>query len=177
MLLIVLISLLLAVTIAMLVFLAIGLYFAYIGSFKDAPYVASKPERIQQMVQMAALQPGNKVIDLGSGDGSILLAAASRGAYAIGVEVNPFLVRYSRLRARRRGLQNFIAVNRGNFFDQSFSDIDVVFIYLLPETLAQLEPKLQRELPYGAKVVTNTYTFPHWKPIQRHNGTFLYIKR
>ncbi len=136
--------------------------------------MASRPQQIAAMIDMANIKEGMRVADLGSGDGSILIAAAQRGAIATGVEMNPFLVPYSRWRARRACVQDRITFVRGNIKDCPIGDMDVVFLYLLPSFLAKISTKLSSELKPGARVISNGFPIPNWTPVFSRDGIFLY---
>lgn len=155
-------------------FITLEIYVGIIGRLKGAPFVASRPRQIAGMIDLADIKEGMRVVDLGSGDGSILIAAAQRGAIATGVEMNPFLVPYSRWRARRAGLQDRITFVRGNIKDCPIGDMDVVFLYLLPSLLAKINAKLSSELKPGARVISNGFPIANWTPILCKDGIFLY---
>jgi hypothetical protein len=114
--------------------------------------------------------------DLGSGNGKIVIEFAKRGAEAHGFEINLILVWISRMRIRKLGLQKKAFIHWKNFFKQDFSDFDIItsfqIIYLMPG----LENKLKKELRKGAKVISNTWKFPHWKPKKRLGDVYLYVK-
>lgn len=165
-----------AVILAMfsVLFITLEIYVGIIGRIKGAPFVRSRPERIATMIDLANLKEGMRTVDLGSGDGSILIAAAQRGAVAFGVEMNPFLVPYSRWRARRAGVQNRTTFVMGNIEDCPIHDMDVVFLYLLPSLLKKISVKLSSELKPGACVISNGFPLPGWTPVIEKNGVFLY---
>ncbi len=147
-----------------------------IGQLKGAPFVPSKPKRIAAMIELAGIKKGDRVCDLGSGNGAVLFAAARRGATGVGVEFNPFLVWFSRLRARWMGLGGKISFVRQNFRTYPLSDVDVVFLYLWPSTMASLREKLMRELKPGARVVSNAFAIPDWASIAERDSVLLYRK-
>lgn len=155
-------------------FITLEIYVGIIGRIKGAPFVASKPERIATMIDLANIKEGTRVVDLGSGDGSILIAAARRGAIGAGIEMNPFLVPYSRWRARRAGLENRIIFIRGNIKNYPIYDMDVVFLYLLPSFLRKISIKLSSELKPGTRVISNGFPISDWMPIAKKDGVFLY---
>jgi hypothetical protein len=129
--------------------------------WKGAPWVPSRGRIVTKMLTMADVQPGELVYDLGSGDGRIVVVAASRfGARAVGVEIDPLRYVLSRLIIALLGLRGQSRVVYGDMFSQDLSQADVVTCYLLQETNRQLEGKLIRELRPGARVVSNTFTFP-----------------
>ncbi len=125
-------------------------------------------------MELGKIKEGTRVADLGSGDGAIIIEAARRGAVAVGIEFNPFLVRYSRWRAKHRKLSSRITIIQGDFMEHSLGDTDVVFLYLLPKTLIKMSEKLRVELPHDARVVSNTFALPGWSPTKEKNGVFLY---
>lgn len=152
------------------------IYFVFIGHWKGAPFVKSSKERIKTMLELAAPKPGMRVIDLGSGDGALLLEAARQGAIGIGLEINPFLVWYSRFRVRRAGLQYMITILHQDFRAYLLKDADVILCYLLPQTLEKLKQKLSNELKSGARIVSNDFPIQGWPAILERSGIYLYQK-
>lgn len=150
------------------------IYSIFIGEFKDAPYVPSKNEKAALMLNLAEIKAGETVIDLGSGNGILLMEAARKGARAVGVEINPFLVWWSRWRARRAGLKDKMRIVCADLNNHSLGEADVVFLYLWQKTNDKLRPKLERELKPGARVVSNTFPIPGWSPIKEEGQVYLY---
>jgi predicted RNA methylase len=108
--------------------------------------------------QLAKLKSSDVIYDLGSGDGTALITAARMvGARGVGVEIDPFRVFVSRLRARLNGVSRKIKIVRKNFFAVDVSEATVVFMYLIPKALNHLKPKLLKELKPGTKIVTFVY--------------------
>ena len=161
-------------TLFAITFLILEIYVGIIGNLKGAPFVPSKPSPIKTMVELAGVTLGTRVVDLGSGDGSILIEAARNGAVATGIEMNPFLIPYSRWRVKRAGMQDCVTVIRGNISDFPIQDMQVVFVYLLPKFLAKLKPRFASELKPGTRIVSNAFPIPGWTPVQKQNGVFLY---
>lgn len=157
-------------------FLLLEIYFIVIGHIKGAPFVKSGKKKIAIMFELAKIQPGEKITDLGSGDGALLIEAARQGAHAFGAEINPFLVWYSRWRAKRTGLQQHITIARQDFFTYPLHDIDVAFCYLLPETVDALKEKFSRELKPDARIVSNAFPVKDWTPLATKEGVYLYKK-
>jgi SAM-dependent methyltransferase len=147
-----------------------------------APYVVSPQEIVDRMLELADLKPGEKLYDLGSGDGRILITAVVRfKAKAVGVEISDDLVSSTNARIRRLGLDNDAQVIHGNFLDTDLSAADVVTLYLATDANELLRPNLERYLRRGARVVSHEYAVPGWKPKlvdkdpERHGHTvFLY---
>lgn len=168
----------LAVTVFIaVVFCIAGGFFIIHGFFADAPFVPSSRKKRHAMLELARIQTGETVIDAGSGDGSLLIASAERGARAIGIESNPLLVLYSRIRALPAGELRNITIIRGNLFLYPFHTADVLFLYLFPKTIEKLKEKLEKELKPGCRIVSNTFPIPGWTPEKEQGNVFLYIKR
>lgn len=139
----------------------------------DAPYVPTKLEVVEKILKLIINKKnfkkpllGKKFYELGSGDGRIVMEAASLGAYAVGIEQSMIRVLYSKLTAWKKGLKNAHFVH-GNVFKQNYSDSDIIFIYLLPKGVAKLEPKLKQEIKKGCVVITQTFHFKNWKPYKK----------
>lgn len=142
-----------------------------------APYVPSSDERVRMMLRMSRLQPGERVVDLGSGDGRLVISAAALGATAIGYEVNPFLTLRARAIAWKAGLAKRVDFHNETFLRAPLGDYDVIFCYLLPSLMAKVEAKLERELKPGARVVVNAFPLPSWKPVATRDHVYVYEKR
>lgn len=160
-----------------ILFLVFIIFATVVSHYQGAPYVPSSKEKIAVMLRMAGIKPGDRVVDFGSGDGTLVIEAARRGAYAVGIEINPFLVFWSRFRIRRLGLSENARIVSGDFRIYPIRDADVVFLYLWPETLVKLQHKLASELKLGVRIVSNAFRFPDWKPKKEENGVFLYCKK
>jgi protein-L-isoaspartate O-methyltransferase len=130
-----------------------------------APYVVSPQEIVDRMLELADLRPGEKLYDLGSGDGRILVTAVVRfKAKAVGVEISDDLVASTNDRIHRLGLDNDARVIHGNFLDTDLSPADVVTLYLATDANELLRPNLEKYLRNGARVVSHDYRVPGWKP-------------
>jgi SAM-dependent methyltransferase len=116
------------------------------------------------MLDMAQVRPGDVVFDLGSGDGRAVIAAAKRGAEAVGVEYDPELVALSRRRAEREGLSSEEArFIQDDIFETDFSRATVVTLYLLSELNLRLRPVLL-DMPPGTRVVSHIFKMGEWEP-------------
>jgi len=133
---------------------------------KLAPYVASPVRVVELMLDMAKVKPGETVIDLGCGDGRILVAAAGKyKAKAVGVEISPKLVAEAKARIAKQGLTAEQAqVIQGDLLQADLTSADVVTIYLATEVNTQLRPRLEKYLKPGARVVSHDFPVPGWKP-------------
>jgi hypothetical protein len=142
-----------------------------------APWLAAPLRTVKKMLQVAGVQPGQKVVDLGSGDGRIVIAAALWfKAEAVGVEIDPIRCWMSNTLIRLLGLRDRAHVHRGDLFQFDLSDADVVTLYLWPSTNQRLRSRLLKQLRPGAKVVSYKFSFYGWTPIatdDRHPSDIL----
>ncbi len=173
--LVIILLILLGVILLTLVFILIAflnLLFPLI--FWGAIYVPSKKEKINKIIEFAEVKPGEKAVDLGSGDGRLVIALAKAGAEAYGYEVNPILVRKSKINIRRAGLENKAFINWGSFWQADLSEFDIIIIYGMKHVMGRLEKKLRKELKKDARIVSNTFKFPTWSPKKKDNNIYLY---
>jgi protein-L-isoaspartate O-methyltransferase len=130
-----------------------------------APFITTPPEVVARMLRLADTAPRDFVIDLGSGDGRIVIAAArDHGASGLGVELEPALVEQARENARRAGVAHQARFEAGDALQTDLSRATVVTIYLLPSLLEALQPRLLAQLQPGARVVTHAFAFKGWPP-------------
>lgn len=136
-----------------------------LGKELDVPYVPTPQAVVDRMLELARVRPGETVIDLGSGDGRIMIDAASKfGARGFGVEIDPRLVQRSTAAAQRAGVADRITFRQQDLFKTDFHDADVLTIYLLPDVNLALRPKILSELKPGARVVSHDYGMGGWRP-------------
>lgn len=132
-----------------------------------APYVQTVQDDVERMLDLAEAGPGDYLIDLGSGDGRIVITAAARGALGLGVELDGDLVALARRRARSTGLDERAAFAEGDIFAADLSRATIVTLYLMPEINLRLRPKLLAELRPGTRVISNSFDMGDW-PADRH---------
>ncbi|MFN7427496.1 MAG: SAM-dependent methyltransferase [bacterium] len=129
-----------------------------------APYVPTPWPVVRAMLELARVGDTDFVVDLGSGDGRVVIEAArSRGARGLGVEIEPDLVRSSNDEARQLGLSARVAFERRDLFETDLSQATVVTLYLLPRLLMELQPRLARLRP-GTRIVSHDFRLGDWKP-------------
>lgn len=135
------------------------------GPINAGPYVPSPDGVVSEMLDMAKVGPEDFLIDMGSGDGRIVLTAAKlRGARGLGIEIQPDLVALSQEAARRQGIADRVSFVRQDLFRTDVSKATVVTLYLLPDTVNMLAPKLQGELRPGTRVLSHDYPLAGWLP-------------
>ena len=131
---------------------------------KDSGYIPTPATLVERMLVMARVGPDDLLVDLGSGDGRIPLLAARRfGARALGIELIPELVAYSRREAERLGLGERVRFVQGDIFATDFSQATVVALYLPPSVNLRLRPLILAMKP-GTRVVSHNFGFGDWKP-------------
>lgn len=130
-----------------------------------APFITTPPEVVARMLALADTGPQDYVVDLGSGDGRIVIAAArDHGARGLGIELDARLVQQARDNAQRAGVAALARFEAADALHADLSQASVVTIYLLPFLLDQLQPRLLDQLRPGARVVTHAFAFKGWKP-------------
>jgi hypothetical protein len=131
---------------------------------EDVPFVVTPDNVTLEMLKLAQVGPKDHVIDLGSGDGRIVIVAAKRfGASGLGVEIVPDLVKKSRENALNAGVSDRAQFREQDLFETDLSKATVVTLYLLPEVNLQLRPKLQK-LRKGTRIVSHDWDMGDWKP-------------
>lgn len=137
-------------------------------AFTSVPWVRTPRWKTKRMLALAGLRPGERMLDVGSGDGSTVIdAARDFGATGHGVEMQWSLYWFSMLRARFLGLSKKATFTRGSMYKVDLPDADVVFSYLFPELNAKLEPILKKRYPAGTRVVSRTFSFPSLREVGR----------
>ncbi len=132
---------------------------------KLAPYYPTPDSIVVKMLDLGGLKPGEKMFDLGSGDGRIVIAAAQKfHAEAVGVELDKDLCRQSLERIRKLGLEKTAQIVNGDILKQDYSSADLVTVYLLPNPHDKVQPLLERQLRKGARVVAHDFEFRGWTP-------------
>lgn len=150
------------------------------GPELDVPYKSTRRDVVALMLEMGEVKPGDTVIDLGTGDGRILIAAAKeRGAKGLGVDLDPVLINKARDSAQDAGVADRVRFEAADLFDTDLRSADVVTMYLLPEVNLRLRPKLFEQLKPGTRVVSHAFDMGDWKPEakRRAGGATVYMWR
>lgn len=130
----------------------------------DAPQVATDLEVVDAMLGLAEIRPDDFVIDLGSGDGRILIAAArSHGARGLGVDIDPARVREAGANARAAGVTGLVRFRREDLFRTPLGEADVVTLYLTQAVNLRLRPRILAEMRPGARVVSHDFDMGAWR--------------
>jgi protein-L-isoaspartate O-methyltransferase len=150
--------------------LACGAAAAQGDAEKLAPYYPTPATVVEKMLQLGGLKAGEKMFDLGSGDGRIVIMAAQKfHAEAVGVEIDKDLWKLSMDKIRKLGLEKTARIVNGDLLKQNYSSADLVTVYLLPGFIDKVQPLLDRQLKKGARVVSHDFEFSNWTPEKSQN--------
>jgi len=154
---------------------ALLFFYMTLAFITGAPYVPSTTTVSEIMIKLAHIKKGETVYDLGSGDGRLLFLASRLGATAVGLEINPYLVLLSNIKAFFSPQRKTVRTYWKNFWRADFRKADVVFVYLLPWRMKQLETKLLEEMKPGSRVVSNSFIFPNIPCTKKDEAHHVYL--
>ncbi len=143
---------------------ALPLLTAFAEPEYDVPYVPTPPALVEKMLDLAQVTAADFLIDLGCGDGRIALAAARRGARALGVDIDPLRIQEAVAAARFAQMESRVAFRRQDLFRTPIYEANVIALYLLPAINLALRPRLLTELRPGSRVVSHAFTMGDWHP-------------
>ena len=134
------------------------------GKELDTPFVTTPQNVVDAMLDLARMQRGDRLLDLGSGDGRIVITAAKRfGVPGMGVDIDPRLVQMARANAVREGVAAMTRFEVQDLFDTDLTQATVITLYLLPDVNEMLKPRLQKLKP-GTRIVSHDWGMRDWKP-------------
>jgi SAM-dependent methyltransferase len=148
----------------LLAFSALPLLTGFAEPDYDVPYVPTPPELVEKMLDLAGVTASDYLIDLGCGDGRIALAAARRGARALGVDIDPNRIQEAVDAARFAQMESRVAFRRQDLFRTPIYEASVIALYLLPRINLALRPRLLTELRPGSRVVSHAFNMGDWEP-------------
>ncbi len=132
---------------------------------KLAPYYPTPETIVARMLKLGDLKPGERMFDLGSGDGRIPIMAAQKfQAIATGVEYDADLYKQSSEKIKKLGLEKRAKIIHGDIFKQDYSSADLITVYLLPSSNDKVRPLLEKQLKKGTRIVSHDFEFSDWKP-------------
>jgi predicted RNA methylase len=155
----------------LLILFLITLAFAIAGPM-GAPYVPILKHQSDAFFVLADMSRGQTIIDLGAGDGRLLRAAAARGMYGVGYEINPIMVVVSRIVCWRYRAQ--IKLHLANLWQVTLPDADVIYVFLMPKHMTKLRELLDRQVKRPTKVITYAFEIPGLTPTRHNTNTYVY---
>ena len=145
----------------------------------DVVFVPTPNEVIEKMLELAKVTPKDVVYDLGCGDGRIVIAAAKKGARAVGIDIDPQRIKEANANAKAEKVTGRVRFVENDLFESDISEATVVTLYLLNRLNEKLKPKLMKELKPGTRVVSHAFDMSDWAPKQKTSvgGTTVYLWR
>jgi hypothetical protein len=144
----------------------LALVSCYLPTLWGAPWAPTSLSTVDRMLRLADLGPGQTVVDLGAGDGRVVIRAARQfGAYALGVEIDPLRCAIANAIIWMLGQHDRARVVWGDMFAHDLSQADVVTLYLLPGTNQRIQSYLCKSLRPGTRVVSHAFSVPEWTPV------------
>jgi SAM-dependent methyltransferase len=145
----------------------------------DVIFVPTPDDVIQKMLELAKVTPKDVVYDLGCGDGRIVVAAAKKGARAVGIDIDPQRIKEANARAKSENVAGKARFIESDLFESDIGEATVVTLYLLPRLNEKLKPKLLKELKPGTRIVSHAFDMGDWKPEQtaKVGNTTVYLWR
>lgn len=150
--------------------------FAFSPVFLGVPFMPTHRRQAIKMMDLSGIKPGMNVVDLGSGSGRLLFLAAERGANAVGYELNPFLVLWTRLMILLKGKSGQVKVFYRSIYKADISKADIIFLFLYPAHMKKLEAKIFSESKPEVKILCYVFKFQNYHPIAREEGVYVYKK-
>jgi hypothetical protein len=143
-----------------------------IGAILGAPYLPILHRDSERLLKLAGLKPGQTLVDLGSGDGRLLRAAAARGIKCIGYEINPYLVLISRLICWR--YRHLVTIHTADLWQTKLPPADVIYIFGLERYMQRFAAKFATEITKPTKVVSYIFEIPGRQAIHQTANTYVY---
>ena len=134
------------------------------SAFKGAPYVPTSRKQIERILENAHLKKNSNFVELGSGDGRLIrYAVKNYGLWGVGVEINPLLVWWARFLAKREGIANKVSFRHTNIINYSLRQADYLYLFLMPELIEKIVPKLKQELKKGVIILSHGFKLPGYE--------------
>lgn len=158
-------------TLIIIILLLVLFCFSFVVLF-GAPYVPTLTKQVKVSLDMLDLSPGETMLELGCGDGKVLIAAAKRGWKVVGYELNPILAAVAYARTRRYGGR--VRIVCGDFWRKDWPEAQGIFGFILPKYMTKLHTKVIQEYSNPVKVVSFAFTIPDVQPAKVKDGVYLY---
>lgn len=143
--------------------------------FFGAPFEPMPKSQIKKLIKFGNIKKTDRVVDLGSGKGDVIIELAKKGINVVGYEINPFLVAYTKFKIKKEKLKN-AKVEWSNFWNKNLGNFDVIVLFQIGYIMGKLEKKLKNELKKNARVISYYWKFPKWKYIKKSGKLYLYKK-
>ena len=143
-----------------------------LGALLGAPYLPILAQEREELLDLAALKPGQTILDLGCGDGTLLRAAARRGVRAIGYEINPLLFLLAWLLCLPQRQQ--ISVRFGDFWRANWPPSDIIYVFLIERYMLKLDRELNSRLSKSTKVVSYVFAIPGRQAVRSNKNAWVY---
>lgn len=138
-------------------------------------YVPTPQDILKRMLYLACINTRDVVVDMGSGDGRVVIAAAREGAKrSIGYEIHPGLARLSKWNIKRAGVEDRACIFNQSMWHADISNASVVFLYQIPYAMGRMKKLLESQLAPGSRVVSHAFEIPDWEPDTTDGNVFLY---
>lgn len=151
--------------------LAVIVCFSFV-LLSGAPYLPTMTPQVQAALSLADLRPGDTLLELGCGDGKVVLAAARQGIRVVGYELNPLLAAVAWLRTRRQ--RRLVRIVWGDFWRAEWPPADALFVFLLPRYMARLDHRVTASAAKPVKLVSFAFKIPGRRIDREREGVFLY---
>ena len=162
-----------------LLIIALLLYIIYVLMYSmilGAPYAATQERKMNMMLDLLKLTTKDNFVDLGSGDGRFVIAAAKKGIKSYGYEMNPILVLISRNKIKNEKLSSKAKIYWKSYWNVNLSEYSAVAVFGIKHIMPSLGKKLKKELKEGSRVVSNHFKFPSWDESEKKENLYLYRK-
>lgn len=150
-------------------FCGLVLYYLYQGAI----FLPTHPKTVTKIVELANIKPGMKTVDLGSGDGRLVIALAQAGSLADGFEINPVLALWSKIKIKKTGISNTRIFTK-SFWHEDLSQYEVVVVFGMTHIMDRLENKLTQELRENTIVISNIFKFSGLREVSNNEGVYVY---
>ncbi len=141
----------------------------------EIPYVSTKKNDQEVIFDLAKIKKGETVVDFGSGDGRLLVAAAKYGSTAIGYEINPFFIIVSKILIKLKKVEKKVIIKNENLWNADIAKANVIFIYALRGSMKKFESFIYENAKKDTRIIVNTNPFPAKKFQKKQGNIFLYI--
>jgi ribosomal protein L11 methylase PrmA len=148
--------------------------FAFVPIIIGAPFEPTRKKELDKMLKIVKIPKNKKIVDLGSGNGKLVIAFAKKGYECHGYEVNPWLVLLTKYYIWKNDLKGKAFVHWGNFWRKDMSEFDVVILFQIYYIMPKLEKKLKKEMKKNSLVISNKWEFPNLKPFKKNEKIRVY---